>query len=154
MKDDKGFAFIETIVAIALLGVVAVIFLGGIGTATSATVVADEQATAESLARSEIEYIKSCAYQYFTAEYPIDPVLDIPDGWTAEIKIEGNGWSEEVDGNTAEFSLGVCETVTITFTNRPPDFVIPEAPLGTLLILVAMIVAYLVNNKQRIPLIK
>jgi hypothetical protein len=35
-----------------------------------------------------------------------------------------------------------------------PDFVIPEAPFGTLLILVAMVVAYLVNNKQMIPLTK
>jgi prepilin-type N-terminal cleavage/methylation domain-containing protein len=79
MKGDKGFAFIETVVAVALLGIVAVIFLGSIGTSTSATVVSDEQATAESLARSEAEYIKSCAYQ---SSYQLDPVLDIPVGWS------------------------------------------------------------------------
>jgi hypothetical protein len=81
-------------------------------------------------------------------------IEDIPDGWTTEIKIEGNGWSQDVDGNTAEFNLDPCETVTITFTNRPPDFVIPETPFGTLLILAVMIVAYLMNNKQMIPLPK
>ena len=81
MKGDKGFAFLETIVAVALLGIVAVAFLGGIGTATTATVVAAEQATAESLARGEIEYIKDSAYQYFTTEYPVDSTLSIPSGW-------------------------------------------------------------------------
>ena len=82
MKGNRGFAFLETIVALALLGVVATVFLGSIGTAAKTTMVADEQATAESLARSEIEYIKGCPYQYSATEYPIDPMLDIPSGWS------------------------------------------------------------------------
>ena len=82
MNGEKGTALLETLVALALLGIIAVAFLGGIGTATKATVVADEQATAESLARSEIEYLKDCAYQYFTTEYPVDPTLSIPSGWS------------------------------------------------------------------------
>jgi prepilin-type N-terminal cleavage/methylation domain-containing protein len=82
MKSHQGFAFIETIVALALLGIVAVIFLGSVGTATKATIVTDEQATAESLARSEIEYIKSCAYQYSPTEYLVNPTLSIPTGWS------------------------------------------------------------------------
>ena len=82
MKGDKGFTFLETIVALALLGIVAVVFLGGIGTATKATMVADEQVTSESLVRSEIEYIKDCAYSYNATGYPVDPTLSIPGGWS------------------------------------------------------------------------
>lgn len=82
MKDDSGFVFIETIVAIAILGLVAVFFLGSIGTATKTTMSSSEQTTAESLARSQIEYIKSCNYQYSAAEYPVDPTLEIPYGWS------------------------------------------------------------------------
>ena len=78
MKSEKGFALIETLVALALLGVIAIAFLGGIGTATKATIVADEQTTAESLVRSEIEYVRNCTYQYSTTQYPVDPSLDIP----------------------------------------------------------------------------
>ena len=78
MKSERGFALIETLVALALLGIIAVVFLGGIGTATKATIVADEQTTAESLARSEIEYAKNCTYQYSATQYPVDPSLDIP----------------------------------------------------------------------------
>ncbi len=82
MESEKGFALIETLVALALLGVIAVVFLGGIGTATKATIIADEQTTAESLVRSEIEYVKNCTYQYSATQYPVDPSINIPDGWS------------------------------------------------------------------------
>ena len=88
MKGNKGFALLETIVALGLLGIAAVIFLGSIGTATKATVVNDEQVTAESLARSEIEYVKGCDYDYYATEYPIDPTLDIPSGWSVDAAVE------------------------------------------------------------------
>ena len=42
----------------------------------------DENRTiAESLARSQVEYVKGCTYQYDTTEYMADPTLDIPSGW-------------------------------------------------------------------------
>ncbi len=82
MKDNRGFAFLETIVALALLGIIAASFLGGIGTATKATMIVDEQATAESLVRTEIEYIKNYAYQYDPTEYPVDPSINFSGGWS------------------------------------------------------------------------
>lgn len=57
--DESGVTLIETLVALAVLGLIAVVFLSGLATAARATLIADEQATAESLARSEIEYVKS-----------------------------------------------------------------------------------------------
>ena len=82
MKSNKGFAFLETIVALALSGVVAAVFLNSVGTAAKATMVAEEEVTAESLVRSEMEYIKSCAYQGSATEYPIAPTLSIPNRWS------------------------------------------------------------------------
>ena len=82
MKDDKGFALLETVLAIGLLGIVSLVFLGSINTSTKATMVSDERATAESLALSEIEYIKGYPYDYYATEYPVDPTLDIPSGWS------------------------------------------------------------------------
>ena len=62
MSNESGVTLLETLVALAILGFVAVAFLGGLTTATRATIIADEQATAESLARSEIEHVKSQGY--------------------------------------------------------------------------------------------
>ena len=82
MKNEKGFALLEAITGLGLLGIVAVFFLSTIGTATQATVIADKQVTAESVARSQIEYIKACEYEYTAAEYPVDPTLDVAGGWS------------------------------------------------------------------------
>ena len=78
---ELGATLIETMVALTVLSIVAVTFLSGLYTATKASIVADEQATAESLVRSQTEYIKNCAYQYDASEYLVDPALTIPGGW-------------------------------------------------------------------------
>ena len=71
MNNEKGFALIETIVALAILGTVAVAFLSGLATSVKATVISEERAIAESLVRSEMEYIKKCAYEYDTSQGPV-----------------------------------------------------------------------------------
>ena len=50
---EKGITTIEVLLAMVILGVVAVTFLGSVGTGTQATVITREQATAESLIRSQ-----------------------------------------------------------------------------------------------------
>ncbi|MFC1909405.1 hypothetical protein ACFLXD_06120 [Chloroflexota bacterium] len=82
MKRETGFAILETLVAIALLGIIAVAFLSAMATASKAHSITDERAIAESLVRSEVEYVKSLAYQYSATEYPVDPSLTVPQGWT------------------------------------------------------------------------
>lgn len=60
--NESGVSMLETLVALAILGLVAVVFLGGLTGVARATLISDEQATAESLARSEIELVKSQDY--------------------------------------------------------------------------------------------
>ena len=62
IKNEKGFSIIEVTIAIVILGVIAVAFLSGLATASKAIYVADERATAESLARSQMEYVKNQPY--------------------------------------------------------------------------------------------
>ncbi len=69
MSNESGVTLLETLVALAILGFVAVAFLGGLTTATKATIITDEQATAESLARSQIEYVKSQPYDPEAGDY-------------------------------------------------------------------------------------
>ena len=62
--SSRGFSLIEVLVALAILGLVAVAFLGGLATANKAMFIADKRTTAESLARTEMEYVKNCSYEY------------------------------------------------------------------------------------------
>jgi len=109
MKGEKGFSLIEVTMAIAVLGIVAVAYLGALATGSKAIMIADERATAESLARTQIEYVRSQEYDAAPWEYtvtsstrnPIDPPTwwdpgnDNPpllsgdyNGYTASIAVE------------------------------------------------------------------
>jgi len=61
-RKELGSALIETLVALALMGIVAATFVGSTGTAAKATTIADEQATAKRLAQTQMEYLKSQDY--------------------------------------------------------------------------------------------
>jgi len=61
-------AFLETIVALAILGVLAVTFLGGLATTSTAVMISQERVVAEGLAKSQLEYIKAQDY-IPTADY-------------------------------------------------------------------------------------
>jgi prepilin-type N-terminal cleavage/methylation domain-containing protein len=59
---SRGFTLIEVTIAIALLGIIAVAILAALSTASMALIIADTRATAESLARSQMEYVKNQSY--------------------------------------------------------------------------------------------
>ncbi|MBM4432708.1 MAG: type II secretion system protein [Chloroflexi bacterium] len=68
-RREQGTTLIETLIALAILGVVAAAFLSGLTTTAKGTIIADEQATAESLARSQMEWVKKATYVYGATEY-------------------------------------------------------------------------------------
>ncbi len=79
---ERGTTTIEVILAVAILGLVAAAFLGAVATGTRVTAAGSEKAVAESLVRSQLEYVRECAYQHEASEYPVDPTLTVPEGWT------------------------------------------------------------------------
>lgn len=84
MKSEKGFALIETLVALALMGITAVGLLSGLATTFRAGTISQERVVAESLGKSQWEYIRAQDY-ILTADYdPNDPekryeLIAIPD---------------------------------------------------------------------------
>lgn len=74
---EAGVSLVETVVVLAVLGTIAVTFLTGLIISSEAAFTTDEQATAESLARSQMEWAQSADYTPDATEYPLAP---IPDG--------------------------------------------------------------------------
>ena len=62
VSGQKGTTLIEVLIAIAILGMIAVPFLTALSTSSRGIIIADERTTAESLVRSEIEYVRSQEY--------------------------------------------------------------------------------------------
>jgi len=84
--SSRGFTLIEVLLALGLVGIIAIAFLGGLSTASRAVLTADVRATAESLARSEMEYVKSQPYQNAPWDYEGDPPGY--DGYAVEVSAE------------------------------------------------------------------
>ena len=93
--SSRGVTLIEVLIAMALVGIIAAAFLGGLATASRSAALADIRTNAESLARSELEYAKSQMYTTPPWEYDVsvqgsscitDPC---PDWWSSERELHG-----------------------------------------------------------------
>ena len=71
---ESGVTLLETVMALAILSVIAVAFLSGLATTSRAVFIADERSTAESLARSQMEWAKDTDYVYDATEYSPAPI--------------------------------------------------------------------------------
>jgi prepilin-type N-terminal cleavage/methylation domain-containing protein len=58
----QGFTLIEVLIALALFAIIGIVFAGGLATASRAVLTGDVRTNSESVARSEMEYVKSQAY--------------------------------------------------------------------------------------------
>jgi Tfp pilus assembly protein PilV len=85
MKDQQGISLLETIVALALLGIIGVNFLGATATTTSSRVTADEHNSARMIAESQMEYVKTIDYD--TSYDPDEDKLEEYPGYTADIAV-------------------------------------------------------------------
>ena len=100
MRSEKGFSLIETVVALAIVAIVAVSFLSGLATSARATIVADEQTTASSLARSQMEDIKDQTYDGTNNPPVYSLISSVPSSYTVDIDAdrldpEGDGFDDD-----------------------------------------------------------
>ncbi len=71
---QAGLALTETLVALALVSAIGVAFLSGLATTSKATMVADEQTTAASLAQIQMEWVKKATYVPGATTYSAAPI--------------------------------------------------------------------------------
>ncbi len=78
-QGQRGISLIETLVGLALLGIIAVAFLTGLFTISKAVSLSQESVSVDSLVKSQIEYIRVQDY-VAVADYPANPyeVIVIP----------------------------------------------------------------------------
>jgi prepilin-type N-terminal cleavage/methylation domain-containing protein len=84
---SRGFTLVEVLITVALIGAIAVAFFSFMSAAASALIHADERTIAESLARSQLEFVKN---QVYKPEATYTKIPDIPVGYTI--------WSVDSDG--------------------------------------------------------
>lgn len=75
MKSQKGSTLLEVMISLALLGIISVLFLGGVMNSTRARLQADERSSAKILAESIIDSVKKM-------EYSSNYNITVPDEYT------------------------------------------------------------------------
>jgi len=118
MRGEKGFLLIEVIIAIALLGIVGVALLSGLSTGSKAIFVADERATAESLARSQMENVKKQLYDGTNNPLIYTVLSDIPEGEGYEIYVTAVRLDPKEDGTDNDDGIQKI-TVTVKHHDKP-----------------------------------
>ncbi len=73
-RRESGITFMETVIALAILGTVSVCFLHGLTTASKSVFITDEHSTAESLAQSQMAWVKDASYSYNATSYSAAPI--------------------------------------------------------------------------------
>ncbi|HEY31924.1 MAG TPA: type II secretion system protein [Dehalococcoidia bacterium] len=102
MSGERGNLLVETLVALALLGIVGVTFLSGVTTATNSRLIADEAVTGRILAESQMENVRK---QDYALSYDPVPIPDEYAGYSAQIDVD-------------PFRNGSIQKVTVTIRHR------------------------------------
>jgi len=84
-REQKGISLLEILIAVGILSVIGVVFIGSLNTAYRSVGVLDEQTQAEALARSQMEDIKDSTYQD-SGNYTV--TVDLPPQYSISIDAE------------------------------------------------------------------
>lgn len=83
--DESGFSLVEQLIAVALLGILAVALLYGLSGGTLGVGVVDEQVNASNIASSALEAVKQGAYVTATSAY--SPTIAAPAGYAVVVDV-------------------------------------------------------------------
>ena len=123
---ERGMTLIEVLVALGILAAVAVVFLVGMATSSKAVMVSQKSVASESLAKSEMEYVKSVTYLNASWNYDLpsnppywDPTHSLPSGYSG-YTVQVNAAQMEVNpANPAGEDDGIQKiTVTVTYNGE------------------------------------
>ena len=86
-SGQKGFTLLETLVAVAILGMIGPVFLISVNSASKASQVNAEEIQAEALIRTQIEPIKDAAYQHCDPTPCYATITDIPPRYSITLDV-------------------------------------------------------------------
>jgi prepilin-type N-terminal cleavage/methylation domain-containing protein len=87
MRSQKGFSLLENLIAMAVLGIIGVTLLSGLALAARSNIIANEITTAETIAKSQMDYVKNLPYNNSASPGYTPDTDKIPSGYTVDISV-------------------------------------------------------------------
>jgi len=84
VKSERGFGLVESLAAVAILGVAVVALIIGLSTGSVTVREGNQETVAQSLVQTQLEYIKSCPYAPGATTYP---TVDTPEGYSISVGV-------------------------------------------------------------------
>jgi type II secretory pathway pseudopilin PulG len=90
-KDESGIGLAETLVAIVIIGITAVAFITALSTGALAVRESDQEAVAQQLVRTQLEYLKSLPYDATGATYT---AIATPPGYSISLEADASIYTD------------------------------------------------------------
>jgi hypothetical protein len=99
-REERGTSLVESLLAIAILGGGILTIVLAMSSGALAIQENDEQAVAQSLARTQMEYVKNCAYDAGAVTYP---AVSAPESYSINVGVsatpDGDGEIQKITAN-------------------------------------------------------
>jgi type II secretory pathway pseudopilin PulG len=120
-NGERGLTLIETLMALGILAAVAVTFLIGMATSSKAVMVSQERVVVDSLAKSQLEAIRSWEYDdtINPPDYQAAKLASLPDGYDINIsavRLDPNEDGTDNDDGLQQITVNVTHGGETTLT--------------------------------------
>jgi prepilin-type N-terminal cleavage/methylation domain-containing protein len=120
MRSEAGFSLIEVLLAIALIGIFAATVPSALAGTCRAAMAANRHITAESLARSQMDYVQNQPYDSVNATPVYAVIPDLPDSYSIitpmAVRLDPRGDGSGNDDGLQEITVAVKQNDKIVFT--------------------------------------
>jgi hypothetical protein len=121
-RNEKGLSLIETVIGLAVFALIGIVILTCLGAAARANISNENLSTAESLGRTQMEYVKNQSYNATgngTAHPPAYSTISLPTGYSFTTPLENMATRINSSGNSVTSDTGLQQiTVTIKYYNK------------------------------------
>jgi type II secretory pathway pseudopilin PulG len=114
VKKQAGFSLIDVVLAMALIGILGTAIPSALSGASRATITTNQHTTAESLARSQMDYIQNQPYDGVNSTPVYALIPDIPDPYSIVTPV-AQRLDPKGDGIANDDGL---QQITVTVKNR------------------------------------
>ena len=109
-KNEEGLSLVEALITIAIIGVALVAFSVALSTGSLAVNESDQEVTAQSLARTQMEYIKGYAYDPYATTYP---AVDTTDNYSISVVVTS---VPDADVNIQKVTANISKDAVVLLT--------------------------------------